>query len=878
MVFKVAQTFYVDSAALKSAPQCTISSVTLFVKAKPLATNNKSGIAYPGLQVHLFPCKSDGTPDINTPIPNAVSAMEFNGITASADASAATVFEFLKPVVVPTNAWYVVLVSADGDEDFTLWSCTEGEYYVGTNTLSSGANSKNIGDYYEYSSSVEPFASQVSATTIGPTQNTSISTWKPLKDVDLKFKVGVAVNIDVEPGSIVANSTNANTGNNVTYGVSYVLPNEPYEFMVYDKYGFTSNNGQQPLDLIGVKVYQETPVTYGTLTVQSGNSTILSSNNINFNTLFDPTTAENPYLIMKDPGSGIVALRQIKEIQSNTQLVVIGDPGFTSNTCNFIVSPVAEITSVEEYWYSGNWWNGTILQNFTEHALDVAVLQNSNANSTVRFVNNHVTSANVTAPGSGYSNTDYITVSCGVSSSLNATANIVTSNIGAITGLAFANAGYGFINTASYSIFNANGAASSGTGATLTFQTGQNIKTETPTKASFANVVFDNFEAHWLTPSIIIINSVNATVDTYQHFSYYVYPGSENTLNKLPTGDRVTLVGGNQFTPLDYNDGRLWVIPSRSNDVVFANTAINKTNPTTRVQSNTDIGNTAGSISEYVIQSNNVFTVPCIITPDLHMYQYVINNDATGENKRNGNALAKHVSTKISFDRSREAEDAVVVLRARRPAGTDIKVYAKIYNSNDPESFDDKDWSELQVTSNNASVTTSLTDSSSLVEFHYGFKPYPNSYLVCNTAVATTLNSNVVIGAVGSAFTGTFQVSDVVKISSPLFPSNYQITTIQAVTNNSQIVLNDQVANNSIVGTNMQLDLIGRVANGANAEIGLPMQAFNNGQNDNIVRYYNSALSEFDTYETFAIKIVLLSSKRNIVPMIEDVRALGVTT
>ena len=90
--------------------------------------------------------------------------------------------------------------------------------------------------------------------------------------------------------------------------------------------------------------------------------------------------------------------------------------------------------------------------------------------------------------------------------------------------------------------------------------------------------------------------------------------------------------------------------------------------------------------------------------------------------------------------------------------------------------------------------------------------------------------------------------------------------------------MNDQVANNGIVGTSMQLDLIGRVANGANAEIGLPMAAFNNGQNNNIVRYYNSALSQFDTYETFAIKIVLLTSSRNVVPMIEDVRALGVTT
>ena len=42
------------------------------------------------------------------------------------------------------------------------------------------------------------------------------------------------------------------------------------------------------------------------------------------------------------------------------------------------------------------------------------------------------------------------------------------------------------------------------------------------------------------------------------------------------------------------------------------------------------------------------------------------------------------------------AEDLLVFLTAYRPANTDIKVFARIHNSDDPEAFDDKDWTMLE--------------------------------------------------------------------------------------------------------------------------------------------------------------------------------------
>ena len=52
---------------------------------------------------------------------------------------------------------------------------------------------------------------------------------------------------------------------------------------------------------------------------------------------------------------------------------------------------------------------------------------------------------------------------------------------------------------------------------------------------------------------------------------------------------------------------------------------------------------------------------------------------------------------------------------------------------------------------------------------------------------------------------------------------------------------------------------------------------FKNIQNSNIVRYYNSELSEFDTFNSFSVKVVLLSSDPNKSPRVRNIRAIGVS-
>jgi hypothetical protein len=53
--------------------------------------------------------------------------------------------------------------------------------------------------------------------------------------------------------------------------------------------------------------------------------------------------------------------------------------------------------------------------------------------------------------------------------------------------------------------------------------------------------------------------------------------------------------------------------------------------------------------------------------------------------------------------------------------------------------------------------------------------------------------------------------------------------------------------------------------------------AFNNKANDNIVRYYNNARAEFDTFDTMQIKIVFLADKTYLVPKIDQIQVIGVS-
>jgi len=269
---------------------------------------------------------------------------------------------------------------------------------------------------------------------------------------------------------------------------------------------------------------------------------------------------------------------------------------------------------------------------------------------------------------------------------------------------------------------------------------------------------------------------------------------------------------------------------------------------------------------QYLGETDRSYSAPTIDLNEMDMvtHRWLINNDSTNEHLNKGNALTRHISTTLELGDGNNAEDIKVIMNAYRPRNTDIEVYAKIHNNADPDAFDDKQWTKLERTvgDDKFSKAGSLRD---YKEMEFSFANTTATTLLSGT-FTTTLNNNVITGF-GHDLTNEITVDDVIKISSPLFPENYQLFAVDSFDNAAgTITLTENVSNNNIVGEGFEV-----------SKLDAAQTAYRNPDNYNAVRYFNEAGSPYDTYNRVAIKIVLLASDRKLVPKVDDYRVIGVT-
>ena len=273
--------------------------------------------------------------------------------------------------------------------------------------------------------------------------------------------------------------------------------------------------------------------------------------------------------------------------------------------------------------------------------------------------------------------------------------------------------------------------------------------------------------------------------------------------------------------------------------------------------------------------NNSIFNSPIIdgVNIDVFMTGNKISNTYTSVDANsvtydtevyvNGNALCKAIDKKITFANNRFAEDVRVYINAYRPQGTDIKIYAKIHNSSDQEVFDDKLWTPLEL-KENANVYSSSIDSNNLFEYTYGFPSSPDAAVTLPGSYIISNNSTTVLSSGGTPST-YLAANDLVKFYDPVFPTNYFVTVVESA-NTSAIVVKNATTNNSIIGS-------GFVAQ----RMLYNQTAYNDSQNYGIVKYHNSAMSEFDKYDSLQIKIVLLSDNTYSIPKVDTIEVIGVS-
>lgn len=613
--------------------------------------------------------------------------------------------------------------------------------------------------------------------------------WQALNDRDLKYRVNIA----------------KFSSNNITIEMT----NKDYEFITYSNRSGVFVGGEYVYPEIGFG--NTNSWLTGTCNIQTGNTTVSGTS-----TTFTTQLAANVLVLFSDGTRANTNILRVSSVTSANSLILRDAPSFTNSAAYWKILPVGKVY-------------------YTDYVKNFLVLDESNANSTVRFLQSPVANISIVAGGSGYSNSDTIKVS---NATLNAAANLVTNSSGGIIQVKITNTGYGF-TTPVLAI-----TTSGGTGANLVPAIGTTLR-GLVSNASANLVTLDDYDVHSFIPEVLVNIPSDAYFNTNANFAY-VTSNTYYVNNSLEE-----IVSLNQINEVSSYSG---LVMSRSEEVINT-TNLHQQNKSSVIKINFGINRS----------NTNLYTSPFLFEEraDVFILKNSINNDDTDENTRFGNALSKHITTKLIFANNRFAEDIRVISTVYRPSNTNIKMFAKIHNSNDSEAFDDKDWSELEI-KDGGSVYSSTDNSQDMIEISWGFPQYPSSSVLSGT-ITTTDDSAEIVG-LDTAFNTDLAADDVIRIQSALFPNNHMIAVVNAVTNATHLTIRGLVTNNNVVDSGMNIYKITR-----------PMGAFNNILNDNIVRYYNSERNEFDTYDSAMVKIVLLADAPNKTPRVDDIRIIGVS-
>jgi hypothetical protein len=218
----------------------------------------------------------------------------------------------------------------------------------------------------------------------------------------------------------------------------------------------------------------------------------------------------------------------------------------------------------------------------------------------------------------------------------------------------------------------------------------------------------------------------------------------------------------------------------------------------------------------------------------------------------------RYISKNVVLADQQDAEDLIAYIAAYRPAGTNFQVYCKLLAAADNDSFDSKHWSLMTETSSPALLSSSV-NRDDLVELSYDL---PTSVQVYTGNVsANSTSANLTFDA--TITTASFTPGQFIYIAD-IASTKFNVRQIVSIPNTSTITLNSNI---SIVTTNAAIGYIPGLA----SQYG----AFRYSNNQSIGRYMNSTDSAFDSFKTFAVKIVLTSNTTYVVPRMSDFRAIA---
>ena len=810
LYFDYIQSFYLDPASVGGSQTVSLVDIELYFKNKPHPTNNLSQIENPGVFIYI--CEmNQGIPDLTRVYAESKVRLDYDSIQGSLDASVQTFFEFKSPLTLKTGQSYGIVINFE-DPQYTLWTAVQGALSIDTGVACDTAYTS--GKLFRATNYLE----------VDRDPRTRDEMFKPLNDTDLKFAVNV-LEFD-------------------TVAKTVEMVNDDYEFLQFDNLVANSDVYAGGF-IIGEKLYQDfgnssANVFFyknGTLSVVKGEAgEIYEEDSLQLNpsgtgTTFSSDFNIGDYILITDGTSGNTDLRIVTRIYGDTDIRINAPTTFTSSSAKCKAPVVAMLENVV-----GN--------------PNTVILNKSSATPSSFFIDNGINYITFTT-GSGYANSDYIEFTGGT---VNGRANLTTNSIGHISSITITNTGYGFTSSPppTVTVYTSAGTVRSGA-ATITAYPGAQLKGElSQAKAEITNVT--SFPINTFIPDFHFDTKGGVVSDKKIDFATYDSTSSSYTISEA------------NFIPI-YNDS----LEIKDYNAEVLSKSLELLNSGSLSSS---ISEGKSSIISFSIKTDNKYESPEIrhSLASVYAFNNIINNDATNENTMSGNAASRHITKKITFAKDRYAEDIRLIANLWKPLGTDVKFYARIYNSKDSDAFDDKDWTELEikdVTSTTKKTYSSLADKSDYIELTYGFRLYPEYVNVTGSAILANQSiSNTTVNGVGTTtFNTQIANGDLVVFYDPVFANTtYAVAVVANTPTASAFEINSAINNTSVGSATLSIGVVSK-----------PYTAFNNIQNDNVVRYYSSSMTEFDTYDTMAIKIVPLSSTSYVVPRVNDIRVIGVS-
>jgi len=203
---------------------------------------------------------------------------------------------------------------------------------------------------------------------------------------------------------------------------------------------------------------------------------------------------------------------------------------------------------------------------------------------------------------------------------------------------------------------------------------------------------------------------------------------------------------------------------------------------------------------------------------------------------------SRYISRRVALNDGFEASDINVYVDVNRPAATDIKVYYRILNESDSDSFDDKFYREMTLEG-----TPAITqDTKSYTEEKYVI---PVAELTGGVQIlfgtVTTTGSDSTVTGVGTRFTEELRIGDTVALG-----PNRVTGVVANVVNNTEITLEDTFTT-ALSGVEI-------------------FEVLNN-----VVGYTTPDGRSYSGFKYYSIKVVFLSSSPGYAPRIKNLRAIA---